>query len=193
MPLPPLFTCSRLSERAAELSCRSATELPVVLRRSGVCKASAQCRASASCRASARRAYGTQCVCDKWWDGAQCEQRSLLLVLFILLCVLIIIIASLGIFGAPDCLVSAYVNWRIAHELRAEQMQDLPESSEIHEVKSVPAAPVKSCMICSCSYDMICKHCLARDIEQKVMAVAVVVAVAMNGEEGQYGASCDAV
>ena len=156
-----------------------------VLRRSGVCKASA-------------------CVCDIWWDGAQCEHlglfAELLLVLFILLCAIIFVIISLSAYGVntstpgvPDCLVSAYVNWRIAHELRAEQMQDLPESSEIHEVKSVPASPVKSCMICSCSYDMICKHCLARDIEQKVMAVAVVAAVATNGEEGQYGASCDAV
>ena len=95
-------------------------------------------------------------------------------------------------------------------------MQDLPDSSEIHEVKSVPVSPVKSCMICS--YDWpddaehfppatsttcgdkhdsqdVCKHCLARDIEQKVMAVAnqVVAAVAMNDEEGQYGVSCVAV
>ena len=179
-----------------------------MLRRSGVCKASA-------------------CVCDIWWDGAQCEHlglfAELLLVLSILLCGIFFVIMSLSAYGkntrtpgVPDCLVSAYVNWRIAHELRAEQMQDLPDSSEIHEVKSVPVSPVKSCMICS--YDWpddaehfppatsttcgdkhdsqdVCKHCLARDIEQKVMAVAnqVVAAVAMNDEEGQYGVSCVAV
>ena len=57
-----------------------------------------------------------------------------------LICLFVILLIAFS--PLPNMLLNAYVNSKFARESRAEQIHDIPGTSEIHEVKSPVAGSV---------------------------------------------------